>query len=487
MPMNRCRSPRRCRTAMPPLVGLLACLLAAAPAVAGGPRQLPPLVLFDDPSGIIATYSTAGRIDLSNPFFAVFGSNGRSCGTCHQPATGWTVTPGNVRARFATSGGMDPIFRVVDGAVSPDADVSTLAARRVAYRMLLTKALIRVGMPIPANAEFSLVAVDDPYGHASAVDLSLFRRPLPATNLRFLSTVMWDGRETFLDPASSQCLAGTGTCFAALHLDLAHQANDATLGHAQAVQSLTTEDADAIVAFESSLFTAQIYDDDAGRLAARRARGGPIALSFAPFHFGINDVIAGDYRTGAPFDPNAFTLFESWDRVGHHAPDRGEAIDRSEARAAVARGERVFDSKPIAIAGVKGLNDVLNAAVINGTCSTCHDAPEAGGHSIPAPLDIGVADASRRTADMPLYTLRNDRTGETIETTDPGRALVTGKWADIGKFKGPTLRGLAARAPYFHNGSGTDLAAVVDFYDRRFGIGLTPQEKGDLVAFLRAL
>ena len=35
---------------------------------------------------------------------------------------------------------------------------------------------------------------DDPYGHASATQLSLFRRPLPTTNLRFLSTINWDGR-----------------------------------------------------------------------------------------------------------------------------------------------------------------------------------------------------------------------------------------------------------------------------------------------------
>jgi cytochrome c peroxidase len=103
------------------------------------------------------------------------------------------------------------------------------------------------------------------------------------------------------------------------------------------------------------------------------------------------------------------------------------------------------------------------------------------------PLDIGIADASRRTPDLPLYTLRNKQTGETIQTTDPGRALITGKWNDIGKFKGPTLRGLAARAPYFHNGSAADLDAVVDFYDQRFGIGLTPEEKADLAAFLRTL
>jgi len=103
------------------------------------------------------------------------------------------------------------------------------------------------------------------------------------------------------------------------------------------------------------------------------------------------------------------------------------------------------------------------------------------------PLDIGVADASRRTPDLPLYTLRNKATGEQVRTTDPGRALITGRWQDIGRFKGPTLRALAARAPYFHNGSAKDLDEVVRFYDERFGIGFTEQERADLVAFLKAL
>ena len=88
---------------------------------------------------------------------------------------------------------------------------------------------------------------------------------------------------------------------------------------------------------------------------------------------------------------------------------------------------------------------------------------------------------------MPLYTLRNNATGATVQTTDPGRALLSGKWKDIGKFKGPVLRGLAARAPYFHNGSAADIEAVVDFYDTRFAIGLNAREKRDLAAFLRAL
>jgi cytochrome c peroxidase len=88
---------------------------------------------------------------------------------------------------------------------------------------------------------------------------------------------------------------------------------------------------------------------------------------------------------------------------------------------------------------------------------------------------------------MPLYTLRNKTTGELRQVTDPGRALISGKWKHIGRFKGPMLRNLAARAPYFHNGSAADLDAVVDFYDTRFQIGLTAGEKSDLVAFLRSL
>jgi cytochrome c peroxidase len=92
--------------------------------------------------------------------------------------------------------------------------------------------------------------------------------------------------------------------------------------------------------------------------------------------------------------------------------------------------------------------------------------------------------------DMPVYTLRRTVPSGSTEikvVTDPGRALITGKWADIGRFKGPILRGLAGRAPYFHNGSAETLRDVVDFYDKRFEMKLSEAEKADLVAFLRAL
>ena len=97
------------------------------------------------------------------------------------------------------------------------------------------------------------------------------------------------------------------------------------------------------------------------------------------------------------------------------------------------------------------------------------------------------AQSRYRVRCMPLYTLRNKTTGDTVQTTDPGLALITGKWSDIGRFKGPVLRGLAARPPYFHNGSAMTLDDVVDFYDTRFAMNLSAQEKQDLVAFLRSL
>ena len=91
-------------------------------------------------------------------------------------------------------------------------------------------------------------------------------------------------------------------------------------------------------------------------------------------------------------------------------------------------------------------------------------------------------------ADMPVYVLRRKGTVDDLKlVTDPGRALITGKWKDVGKFKGPILRALATRAPYFHNGSAKDLNAVVDFYNERFSLGLTQDEMNDLVAFLQAL
>ena len=158
----------------------------------------------------------------------------------------------------------------------------------------------------------------------------------------------------------------------------------------------------------------------------------------------------------------------------------------NQARASIARGEALFNNRPFNIAQVAGFPQ-NGGQPQRGSCASCHNAPNAGSHSSPLLLDIGVADGRFRTPDMPLYTLRNNATGATVETTDPGLAMLTGRWRDVGKMKVPVLRNLSARAPYFHNGAQADLQGVVRFYDRRFQIGLSAQEVADLTAFLKAL
>jgi cytochrome c peroxidase len=415
-------------------------------------------------TGFGDTFAAAGSIDTNNAFFASLGVNGRTCVSCHQQAEGWSITPAGVTKRFNDTSGNDPIFRLNDGAVSPNADVSTVAARKNAYKLLLSKGLVRVGLPIPSNAEFTLEAVDDPYGFASASELSMFRRPLPTTNLPFLATVMWDGRET----ASASDM----------NSNFRNQAASATLGHAQATGTDPAQ-MNAIVSFEVALFSSQTQDTAAGPLTSNGAKGGPQNLANTPFQIGINDPLP----LGNPnFNPNAMTLFNAW------APPATPSTKADwQRRYAIFRGQQIFNTKLVRISGVAGINDALGIATLNGTCTTCHNTPNVGNHSTTLPINIGIGDASRRTADMPLYTLKNKTTGAVFRTTDPGRAMITGKWADIQKFKGPILRGLQMRPPFFHDGSAATLQDVITFYNTRFGMGLTAQEQADLLAFLQAL
>lgn len=431
-------------------------------------------------TGVASTVSTSGSIDRRNPFFQDLGSNGRACVDCHQANQGWSITPSRLKQLFASSEGLDPVFRPNDGANSPNADVSTLEKRREAYSMLLNRGVIRVGLPIPENAEFTLTEADDPYRFASQSELSLFRRPLPGTNVRFISAVMWDGRNTFLPIQQASDLKS----------NLKQQASGAVLGHAQGINAPSDAQLEAIVDFVMGLHTSQVWDETAGSLLARGAKGGPQPLTTQDFYIGINDPL-GNNPKGTTFDSSSMQLFTSWASLrgrGNDPADFGDNTNgRNAAREAVARGEQIFNTHPIAITGVAGLNDALNTPTIQGTCTTCHDAPNVGNHSVAMALNIGIADESRRTSDMPLYTLQNNTTGAIVRTTDPGRALITGKWADIGKFKGPVLRALPARPPYFHDGSAATLYDVVDFYNQRFSIGLTEQQRQDLVAFLRTL
>jgi cytochrome c peroxidase len=241
--------------------------------------------------------------------------------------------------------------------------------------------------------------------------------------------------------------------------------------------------------------------------ATAAPRGGPINLAGQRYYPGINDTLGAD-PNGIPFTPVSMTLYSAWEQSSTHQQDG----DRAEARAEIAAGEKLFDSAPMTITNVRGLND--NAALnkpttFAGTCATCHDTPNIGHHSLPLPLDIGTGHSSNPNyesdqtiasavsqlsmPDLPVFLISgcpNPFTAgqaESFYTTDPGRALITGHCADFNRVKGPILRGLAARAPYFYNGSAANLHELVNFYNQRFNMALSDRQARQLVAFLNTL
>jgi hypothetical protein len=489
-------NPRRIATGTILTLGVF--LIVAA--VHGQGDFVPNGTLFPNPGGTSSTHSTTGGgIDLTGPFFQDLGTNGRSCGSCHQPSDGMSVSAAHIQDRFDQTRGLDPIFRTNDGSnCDHDIDVSTTAGRKAAYSLLRTRGLIRIAIGVPASADFSVVDVDNPYGCSEKKVISMYRRPLPSTNLKFLSAVMWDGRES----------AGTRKILFDNYPDmllsnLRTQSVDATNGHAEG-HGLTPDQQQQIVDFEMALFTAQTTGTDVDRLDAKGATGGPRALVRQPFFISINSSVnfllpqfeqPGGLVTPGDglFTSDIFNTFDAWARLSNKDP-----------RSAVARGQALFNSTPINIAGVAGINDDLTGgATLTGTCGTCHDTPNVGNHSFPTPLNIGVGDPNPVNNDVSLGGLdigylprikacKNDAKGRPdhrncVTTTDLGQALIDGKFAHIGKLKGPILRGLSARAPFFHNGSAQTLLDVVKFYEVRFGLFFTAQEEADLVAFLSVL
>lgn len=387
--------------------------------------SIPNNQLIRNAGGEAATFSTQGSVNLTGEFFQAQGTNGQSCASCHIPEEAWSITPDTLQHLFDETGGTHPVFNKLD-ANNPNMDVSTPEARRAAYSMLLSRGVFRRGGAPRPNSEWELIAVDDPHGYANPNQLVHWRRSMPTINFPVGSvTVNWDAGSN----------VGKGQRAALVNLT-----NRLITGALQG-QPTTDEVITDIVDFESSLFTAQITVTGVGRLDSDGARGGPEALST------MSKVEGG------------FNLFDAW------------ANDANPKRAQIARGQEVFNS--------------TNAS--HKSCIACHDSANNGTSIGNTMFDIRTASAEARTPDLPLYTFRNKRTGETRQLTDAGLGNITGQWDDLGLFKTPTLRALAARAPYFHNGIAATLEDVVRHYEKHFGFIFTDEERADLVAFLNAL
>ena len=370
-------------------------------------------------NGYAASYSTQGAIDLESAFLTPQGTNGRSCGTCHFPEDGWTIAAATVQQAWADTGGTHPLF-----VNNRDADVRDGPSTIDNFTMLLQGKFTRRQSP-RADAEFELIAVDDPFGVSTLSSIWFFRRSMPTTNFRN-HVVSWDGAN----------IVGTS-----LEDGLKRQARSNITGAQQGAPA-SEETIQEIVDFEMAMSHAQLQVEGAGRLDEDGARGGPENLS-------TEGLVSG------PFD-----LYDAW------------ADSDNPRRRAIYRGQQLFNS--------------TNAG--NGrSCRGCHNAKNDGQNVAGNFQNTGASDVQWAKPDMAIFTLRHKVTGEIKQTTDPGRGFRTGRWDQIGAFKSPSLRGLSARGEYYHNGVASSLEEVVAFYEQSLGFDFTPEEEFDLVAFLGAL
>ena len=487
----------------------------------GMPATLPATTSDPDPTGLVGTYQPNGATaTASNAFFQPLGTNGRGCVTCHSPPNGMSLSANAIQAQYSTYGANTPLFAPVDGATCPsNVSASNTAAPPIGgspagspasnvspYLLLLTKGLFRIPLPVPKTADFTIAVSHDPYGCNTAAQftqmtdpgtgavsqmVSLYRRPLMAANLKFKTvtaadTGLFSSKGLTPDPFSGLPESGN-IMWDGREATLQSQATDATLGHAQALAAPTAAQVAQIVAFETGVYAAQIYDTTAldltsGGALPTMANGGPVMVA---------KTAPGTTTPGV--GTSTFSIYAQ--------PSTNSSNPAVLQRASIVRGQTLFDTKTFQASNVAGFNDIPgvgNPATV--TCSGCHHQINAGTDAAPkAAFDLGVGGSSQAfngpapAPDLPVFTIvckagaTTSFHNGTVITNDPGVGLISGKCADVGKFIVPGLRALVARAPYFHDGSAATLADVVTFYDTRFRIGLSTQDKQDLVNFLGAL
>ena len=426
----------------------------------GGP--LPWEESYENTDGLVSILNKNGAVHTDGqPFFESLGTNHRACVTCHQPSDGMSLSVATLHERWTATEGRDPVFAAIDGSNCPDLPQGAASS----HSLLLDRGLIRIALPWPPKAgdgsavkpDFRIDVVRDPTGcnlsalyglKSKAPAISVFRRPRMAANLNSVVdggfALMADGREP----------------------SLRTQAITAILTHEQAAQPPSDEQLRRIIDFETQIYAAQGADIRGGLL---NEKGGPLAL-------GTKNLANGPGASLGSESARALLVsFKTWQK----RDGEGDLGLQREFRASVARGAVVFFTKRF------GIRDGSVS-----TCASCHGA------GADRWVDIRTTNQSPEESapELPLFRITCDSSapphpvlGRVFYSQDPGRALISGKCADAGAIVPQQLRALAARAPYFSNGSARDLEGVVDFYDKRFGIGFTEEEKRDLTNFLRVL
>jgi hypothetical protein len=464
---------------------------------------------FSNALGKIGIVNAGGAIDMKgHPFFEAIGSNGRACVTCHQPSDSMGLSLTSIRQQWELTQGNDPLFAPIDGADCPNLPRNEASS----HSLLLNRGLIRVGLPwpprprngVPIEPEFTIEVVRDPTGCNTSTEygldsanptVSVYRRPRMAANTKYVSypggatnakrLAMVSDRDPFTGQYMSMNIMSD-----AREPSLRTQAISAVRDHLQATDVPSAAMLDQIVSFEEQVYAAQIES----------SVGGPLAYEGGPPGLGPRNMESSNRGLGDNFGTPLFGNYEMWRTA---AP--GETQPQREFRESVARGHDVFFIRPFFISDTAHINTVGLGNPTKRTCATCHNSTMVGTDLSAGWVDVGTTNLpfaresvpnpwSDTQHELPLFKLTcNDEArphpflGRVIYTQDPGRALISGKCYDVGSMVMGQFRGLAARAPYFSNGSASTLRDLVDFYDRRFNIGYTEQEKVDLTNFLSVL
>lgn len=206
----------------------------------------------------------------------------------------------------------------------------------------------------------------------------------------------------------------------------------------------------------------------------------PVELGWVGYRDSILSTLAADVELKAQFD-RAF-------------PDEVNSVNEQNLTKAIASYVRTLieadsayerwlyfdDASGLSVAARRGMQLFFSPRV---GCSNCHHGVNFDGVAL-----TGQRWPAARYANTGL-----------ADDTDQGLSEQTGRLADRGRFRVPTLRSIAQTAPYMHDGRLASLAAVIDHYagldktqhstlDAALGaFELTHHERDDLVAFLEAL
>ena len=480
---------------------------------AGDGRHFPEWLEYENDYGSLGVFNADGPLETEgHPFFEPIGENDRACITCHQPADGMSLSLQTIRERWEATEGKDPIFALIDGANCPNLPQGEWAS----HSLLLEKGLFRIFLPWPPKAadgvtpiepEFTIEVVRDPGGcnldpvyglNSDNPMISVYRRPRVTANLKYVIQQRFGtgyfvgkpGEAAVRHPETGRPL-NMNMMSDARQVTLRSQAVEAGITHLQMLERLTDEQLTAIEEFERQIYVAQVSRNGAGSLVEE---GG--AAAFGPKNLMLGDAgVLGNNTTRW-----VFPMGDVW-----QAPIADADPEQAEMRESIRRGQEIFHFRTFWIRDSMHLNTVGLGNPTKRTCATCHGMHMTGLDSANGWMDIGTTNLpwaketplnpwTDEEELMPLFkvTCNNDvpphpYLGRVIYTQDPGRALISGKCNDVGTIVMQQFRGLAAREPFFSNGSAANIRELIDFYDRRYNIQFGEHERRDLENFLSSL